>query len=141
MTVLGIDTATTVAAVGVVRDGRALSEVTEVSIVGHVARLPEMTSAALERAGVGIDAVQAIAVSVGPGSFTGLRVGLAFAKGIAFSSGMRLVGVSTLEALAMAAPADLVDIATAIDARRGETYLAAIRRSTISLHALTSTYC
>lgn len=128
MTVLGIDTATTVAAVGVVRDGRALSEVAEFSSVGHAARLPELASAALEQAGLDVADVQAIAVSRGPGSFTGLRVGVAFAKGVAFCGGSRLVGVSTLEALATAAPAGLTEVAAAIDARRGEVYLALFRR-------------
>lgn len=128
MTVLGIDTATTVATVGVVRDGRAISEVSECSQIGHASGLPDLTSTALRRAGIRIGDVDAIAVSLGPGSFTGLRVGLAFAKGIAFCGGCRLVGVSTLEALAAAAPVELDHVAAATDARRGETYLALFRR-------------
>jgi tRNA threonylcarbamoyladenosine biosynthesis protein TsaB len=73
--------------------------------------------------------VHAVAVSIGPGSFTGLRVGLGFAKGIAFAGDRGVAGVSTLEALAAAAPSGFATIATVTDARRGETYLAIFRRS------------
>src|SRR5262249_11885348 len=69
-----------------------------------------------------------LGVSVGPGSFTGLRVGLSFAKGVAFSGGCPLVGVGTPDALATRAPARYGRVATVLDARRGETYVAIFRR-------------
>jgi len=128
MLVLGIDTATEVAAVGMMRDGRVLSDVWERSPTGHAARLPALVARALEEANATIGDVDAVALSVGPGSFTGLRVGLSFAKGVAFSSGVRLVGVATLEALAMLAPESVRTIAVVLDARRGETYAAVFRR-------------
>jgi len=140
MLILGIDTATTVAAVGVVQaghDGRVLADVSEHSATGHVARLPDLVARALTEAGVGLGAVNALAVSVGPGSFTGLRVGLCFAKGIAFASGARLVGVGTLEALAATAPPRFSLVATVNDARRGETYVALFRRTALGIERVT----
>ncbi len=128
MTVLGIDTATTVTAVGVVRDGEILSDVSEVTTVGHAGQLPGLVNRALVESGVGLDDVEGIGVSVGPGSFTGLRVGLSFAKGVAFSGGCRLVGVATMDALATLAPERHSFVAVVLDARRGETYLALFRR-------------
>jgi tRNA threonylcarbamoyladenosine biosynthesis protein TsaB len=77
--------------------------------------------------------VEGLAVSLGPGSFTGLRVGLSFAKGIALASGARMFGVSTLQAFACVAPARFDFVAAVCDARRGETYAAAFRRSDGSL--------
>jgi tRNA threonylcarbamoyladenosine biosynthesis protein TsaB len=129
MIVLGIDTATLMSAVGVVRDECLLGEAAEGAGAGHAARLPALVAQALEQSALNLQQVDAIAVSTGPGSFTGLRVGLGFAKGIAFAASLRIVGVSTLEALAAAAPSRFTTIATVTDARRGETYLAMFRRS------------
>jgi len=78
----------------------------------------------LARAGVALDQLDAFAVSIGPGSFTGLRVGLATLKGLAFGSDRPAVAVSTLEALALAAGPDELPVVALIDARRGEVYAA-----------------
>jgi len=129
MTVLGIDTATAVSTVGVVRDARVVAEVVERSRTGHAAGLPALVRRALDQASARIEDLNGLAVSIGPGSFTGLRVGLSFAKGVAFASGTKIVGVSTLEALAVAVPAEFLTIAVACDARRGEVYLAMFRRT------------
>jgi len=110
-------------------DGRVLAEVFEHSGTGHAARLPELMATALAQAKIELAGVDALAVSIGPGSFTGLRVGLSFAKGVAFASGVRLVGVGTLEALATAAPPRFSLVAVVTDARRGETYSAVFRRT------------
>ena len=129
MIVLGLDTATAFTTVGLVRDGATVAELAERARVGHAARLPALVAQVLEQSTLTLQEVDAIAVSAGPGSFTGLRVGLGFAKGIAFASGLRIAGVSTLEALAAAAPSGFTTIATVTDARRGETYVAIFRRS------------
>jgi tRNA threonylcarbamoyladenosine biosynthesis protein TsaB len=69
--------------------------------------------------------VDAFAISIGPGSFTGLRVGLATLKGLAFGTGRPAVAVPTLEALALEAPPGEGPVVAALDARRGEVYAAA----------------
>jgi len=79
----------------------------------------------LRRAGAAPDDVEAFAVSVGPGSFTGLRVGIATVKGLAFGSGRPVAAVSSLRALARRAPAEASVAAALLDARRGEVYGAA----------------
>jgi tRNA threonylcarbamoyladenosine biosynthesis protein TsaB len=129
MTILGLDTATAFTTVGLVRDGATVAEVAERAGTGHAARLPALVARVLEQSTVTLQQVDAIAVSTGPGSFTGLRVGLGFAKGIAFAGGLRIAGVGTLEALATAAPPGFATIAAVTYARRGETYVAIFRRS------------
>ncbi len=105
-----------------------LAETSERSGTGHAGTLPALVLGALEAASIALADVEGLAVSLGPGSFTGLRVGLSFAKGVALASGARMVGVATLEALAAVAPARFGLVAVASDARRGETYVAAFRR-------------
>jgi tRNA threonylcarbamoyladenosine biosynthesis protein TsaB len=123
--VLGIDTATWTAAVGVGRDGVVLAEGTHREARSHTASLPALVERVLAQAALRVDDVEAVAVSIGPGSFTGLRIGLALAKGLAFAGGLPLVGVPTLEALAWvadAAPGE--QICAALDARKHEVYAA-----------------
>jgi tRNA threonylcarbamoyladenosine biosynthesis protein TsaB len=84
----------------------------------------------LSDAGLGWNALERIAVGVGPGTFTGLRIGVATARGLAQSLGVDLVGVSSLQALAHMActearEGEVVGILAAIDARRGEVFVAA----------------
>lgn len=85
-----------------------------------------LVEAVLADAGLALEAIGALAVTVGPGTFTGLRVGLAAARGIALARALPLVGVTTLEAVA--APVEALPgetIAAAFDARRDEIYLQA----------------
>jgi tRNA threonylcarbamoyladenosine biosynthesis protein TsaB len=87
--------------------------------------LTQLVERVLADAGLGVADVEALAVSIGPGSFTGLRVGLALAKGIAFAGGLPIAAVPTLEALAWtaeAAPGETV--CAALDARKREVYAA-----------------
>lgn len=157
MLILGIESATRVASVGVVRaavapdearrsppgrvaDGcTTLGEVSRDTGLAHGAELLALIEEALTRSGVAIDAVRCIAVGIGPGSFTGLRVALATAKGLVLGTDVALVGVSTLEALAATvlpgwspggAPPDLAAgslVASCLDARKGEVYGAVFR--------------
>jgi tRNA threonylcarbamoyladenosine biosynthesis protein TsaB len=127
VTVLGIDTATGVTTVGVCRDGEVLAERSESRGDGHASSLPALVETALADAGVGRNALGGVAVSIGPGSFTGLRVGISFAKGFCWAAGVPIVGVPTLAALAAAAP-DGEILVPCLDARRGQVYLGAYRR-------------
>jgi tRNA threonylcarbamoyladenosine biosynthesis protein TsaB len=86
--------------------------------------LPQLV-AMLAQARVALADVDAFALSIGPGSFTGLRVGLATLKGLAFGTARPAVPVPTLAALAFGAPAGEGPVVAALDARRGEVYAAA----------------
>lgn len=121
---LAIETATAAAGVAVLRGdavlaARRLPEGRQVSET----LLPALL-AALEDAGVALAALDGFAVSIGPGSFTGLRVGVSTAKGLAFGSAQRIVPVPTLAALALSADAGDAPVAALLDARRGEVYAA-----------------
>jgi tRNA threonylcarbamoyladenosine biosynthesis protein TsaB len=96
---------------------------------GHATRLLPLTAAVLTRAGIGWEGVDRIAVGVGPGTFTGLRIGIASARALARARGIPLVGVSTLQSLALAGPvpAGLDAVFAVIDARRGEVFAASWR--------------
>jgi tRNA threonylcarbamoyladenosine biosynthesis protein TsaB len=140
MIVLGLDTATASSAVALrIADGRTLEvrdDPAPGAHPGHATRLLDMARGLLERAGIGWAELDRIAVGVGPGTFTGLRVGIATARGLAQSLDAELVGVSSLRALAEGAFADVgaageagADAVLAvIDARRGEVFAAAYER-------------
>jgi len=91
---------------------------------GHQERLAPMASEAMAGAKLAFSDLDKIVVTVGPGSFTGLRVGLAFAKGLALATGAPLAGIGVLAALAVSAGPD-GQCAGVIDARRGMVYLQA----------------
>jgi tRNA threonylcarbamoyladenosine biosynthesis protein TsaB len=131
VTILGFDTATADAAVAVTRDGEVVHEERvepgEGGSPRHSAALLPAIEAAAQRAG-GWDAVDRIAVGIGPGSFTGLRIGIATARALGQGLGKPLVPVVTLEALGRAAAehpgADAVPRLAALDARRGQLFAA-----------------
>jgi tRNA threonylcarbamoyladenosine biosynthesis protein TsaB len=120
--VLGLDTCLSSCSVAVLDGERVLASAREVMARGHQERLAPMARDVMAQAGLAFDRLDRIAVTVGPGSFTGLRVGIAFAKGLAFALDKPAVGIGTLEALA-AQGSGLVF--PAIDARRGQLYLQA----------------
>jgi tRNA threonylcarbamoyladenosine biosynthesis protein TsaB len=112
--ILGFDTATSIATSALVRGGTVLGERTTTPV-----RVLEDVDALLREAGVDARELDALAVGVGPGSFTGVRMGLAAARGLALSLDIPLAGVSTLAALAAGAP----DAVPLIDAKRRELFL------------------
>jgi tRNA threonylcarbamoyladenosine biosynthesis protein TsaB len=122
--ILGIDCATWTASVGVVGDHEVLAESTRRVSGSHAAHLLELIENALGTCARRLAEVDLIAVSLGPGSFTGLRICLSTAKGLAMATGAELVGVSTLEALAMVAAPRGGRICPVLDARKGEVYAA-----------------
>lgn len=93
-------------------------------VKGHAEHLMGVIAATMAEAGVGYPDLGAIAVTIGPGSFTGVRVGVSAARGFALALAIPAIGVSTLEGLAAEALADFpgVPVLAAIDARRGELY-------------------
>ena len=121
MRVLIVDTALGACSAGVVEDGRLLGLRTELMTKGHQERLAGMARDAVADAGGGFGALDRIGVTVGPGSFTGLRVGLAFAQGLGAGLDRPVVGVSTLDALAASVEVGGL-VAAVIDARRGQVY-------------------
>jgi tRNA threonylcarbamoyladenosine biosynthesis protein TsaB len=143
MIVLGFDTATHATAVALaLGDGRVLhsrDDPPPQAHPGHATRLLGMADGLLLQARIQWTSLERIAVGVGPGRFTGLRVGIATARGLAQALGIELAGVSTLEALAQeAARADgagHVGILAVIDARRGEVFAGAFERGDGSARA------
>jgi tRNA threonylcarbamoyladenosine biosynthesis protein TsaB len=111
--ILAFDTATDVATSALVWDGEVLGELSSRPVA-----VLETLDAVLRRGGVRDSQVQGLVVGTGPGSFTGLRMGLATARTLAFSLDIGLAGVSTLDALAAGAP----DATPVIDARRREVF-------------------
>jgi tRNA threonylcarbamoyladenosine biosynthesis protein TsaB len=126
MTVLGIETATSVCGAAIVDAGRVISSRSVMSQQVHSERLIGLIDDCARDTGP----AGAVAVSIGPGSFTGLRIGLSVAKGIAYAASIPLVAVPTLGALAFRAaqaPGAGSVIAAMIDARRDEVYTAVYR--------------
>lgn len=127
MLVLGLETATPACSVALVDDRGLVAESTLVAGPVHSERLMPMVEQLLEGAGVERREIGGLAVSRGPGSFTGLRIGIATAKALAYAWGRPLVGIPTLDALAFnAGPVNAV-IYPLLEARRGEVYTAAYR--------------
>lgn len=122
---LALDTAAETSGVAVLVGGVVRSEVVEASSTQHSRRLFRIIEAALEGAGVAKADLGCVAVTRGPGSFTGLRVGVATAKGLAYALGVPLAGVSTLEAMARGAGPFPGVVAPFLDARKGQVYGAA----------------
>ncbi|TNM66299.1 tRNA (adenosine(37)-N6)-threonylcarbamoyltransferase complex dimerization subunit type 1 TsaB [Aliirhizobium smilacinae] len=116
---------------------KLLSVVSEEIGKGHAERLMAVIDQALDEAGVDLKSVGKIAVMIGPGSFTGIRVGVAAARGLALSLGIECVGVSTLETLAashLAISHSDKPVLVAMDAKREEIYAQAFGVDGVSLN-------
>ena len=120
MIVLGLDTCLNACSVAVLDGETVLAHASEPMARGHQERLAPMARAVMAEAGIPFSRLQRIGATVGPGSFTGLRVGVAFAKGLGSALGLPAVGVGSLEALAAEANGL---VAAVIDARRDQLYL------------------
>ena len=122
MLTLGIDTSAVTASAALVSDGEVVSECSVTGALTHSEHLVPMINDVLAFAGKRIGDVSLFAVNAGPGSFTGLRIGVSTVKGLAFAGGVPCAAVSTLEALAMRlAPYSSV-LCPVMDARRNEFY-------------------
>lgn len=99
MLVLGINTVADACEAGLVRDGAIVADHAEPMNQGHDARLAPVVETLMQKAGIAFAELTRVAVVVGPGSFTGVRVGVAFARGLGLSLDIPVVGVTSLEAL------------------------------------------
>lgn len=124
--ILAIETATGCGSValtkGTLIGGKVVAEYTLQPEVTHSRRLLGSVEAMLEAVGIGWSGVDAVAVSQGPGSFTGLRIGMAAAKGIALAADRPLLGVPTLDALATQLTPTNVPVCCLLDARKQQVY-------------------
>src|SRR5690606_31806688 len=141
-TVLSLDTALGACSAAVVAcsadDTRVLARAFELRARGHAEALAPMIADVMAAAGLDFGDLDRLAVTVGPGSFTGLRVGIATARGLALATGLPVVGITTLEAIA----ANVTEqesatrgrrVVAVIDARRDEVYVEMFHRDLQSL--------
>src|SRR5437773_1415906 len=136
MRVLALDTTTRAGSVAVVDDERVVAERRGDESRTHAERLPVEITALLESCGLALPDVDRFAVAIGPGSFTGLRIGIATIQGLAFVTERPVVGVSALEALAQmgSRPLGADDIVAAwMDAHRREVFSALYRVTALPL--------
>jgi len=141
MIILGLDSATPTASVALVEDGELVAEefydktnkleypsVTHQKTGNHTEIVLPLIQSILDRGKISLTALSGLAVSIGPGSFTGLRIALATVKGIAYEWGVPVVGVSTLQANAARVKDHEGVVCSLLDARKQEVYAAIFNR-------------
>lgn len=141
-TLLALETATSVCGVALLKDGTLLAEASLHRPRVHAEQLAPLVEALLARSKVAPAELDALAVSMGPGSYTGLRIGVSTAKGLAMAVDAALIGVPTLEALAASVCPYARDgdvVSAILDARRDEVYAAVYRIDGHTLAPLTET--
>lgn len=121
MNILAIDTSTLIASVAVVRDDRPTAT-RDARVTTHSERLLVLVDEVLSESGLRLEDIDLFACGAGPGSFTGLRIGLATAKGLAFALGKPLVVASSLAALALEAGPCRKPVLALLDAKKHEVY-------------------
>jgi tRNA threonylcarbamoyladenosine biosynthesis protein TsaB len=134
MKMLAVDTALGACSVAITADGETLAHHWVAMPRGHAEALAPMVERAMAEAGLAFADLDRLAVTTGPGTFTGQRVGLAFMRGLRIALGKPLIGLTTLEVMAAAAEAEARTPLTAVlhEAKRGEVYAAVYRgRETI----------
>ncbi|MDX9709637.1 MAG: tRNA (adenosine(37)-N6)-threonylcarbamoyltransferase complex dimerization subunit type 1 TsaB [Trichloromonas sp.] len=119
-----VDTATPAGSVAVCQGEKLLGEIVLSGPANHTDHLLGTIDELLRGAGLALDDMDGFAVVLGPGSFTGLRVGVATVKGLALAAGKPVVGVSSLAALAWRLPFAALPVCPLLDARKGEVYAA-----------------
>jgi tRNA threonylcarbamoyladenosine biosynthesis protein TsaB len=127
MKVFGIDTAVGTGSVAIVEDDVLIAEVLLTSRQTHARRIMKAVDTVLAMTGSPLSDLDGFAVSVGPGSFTGLRIGISTVKGLAFSVGKPITAVTTLDALAFQFPYVRTLICPMLNARKKAVYVALYR--------------
>jgi tRNA threonylcarbamoyladenosine biosynthesis protein TsaB len=127
MNLLAIETSTEACSVALIHGDEVVAR-SEIAPRRHAELVLPMADALLAEAGLGRHALDVIAVGRGPGAFTGVRLGISLAQGMALALDVPVVTVSSLAALALEAPEDDAAILAVIDARMGEIYAASYRR-------------
>jgi len=127
MRILSVDTATKSCSVAIIDQESLLAEVTFITEQTHAKHLMEMINAATALSGVAVSDLDGYAVTQGPGSFTGMRIGISVVKGLSVASDKPIVGVSTLDVLAFQSTFSSCLICPVLDARRGEVYFSRYR--------------
>jgi len=127
MLTLAFESSAKAASVALVEDGRLLSQYSQCSGLTHSRTLLPMAEDMLKNAELTLDKVDLFAVAHGPGSFTGIRIGVSTVKGLAWASGKPCVGVSTLEAMAWHGLSAGGYVCPVMDARRSQVYNALFR--------------
>ena len=122
MNILAIDTSALTATAAVLSDGVLIGEISITTKLTHSQTIMPMIDELLKKVSLDISDIDIFACSTGPGSFTGLRIGIGTVKGLAYGLGKNVVGVSTLEALAHNIDCTDCVISPIMDARRGQVY-------------------
>jgi len=123
--ILAVDTATHTGSAALTDNGAVLAEYSLFSKETHSRRLLQAVEHLLAQTGLALNDIDGLAVTIGPGSFTGIRLGLATFKGLALATGKPVVGISTMDALAANFPVADRPVFPVIDARKGEVFTAA----------------
>jgi tRNA threonylcarbamoyladenosine biosynthesis protein TsaB len=140
--ILAINTSSPQFSVAVLRDnGRLVAEQVTAVKSKNFRALTLSLDSLLQHSGVEFGHLRSLAVAVGPGSFTGLRVGLALAKGICHGLGIPVVGVSSLEAMASQWPDGALPICSIIESRKGEAFVALFRKKGQELVRMSPDMC
>ena len=127
MKILAIESSATAASAALCEDEELIAQTFQHSGLTHSRTLLPMVLTMLEQCGAGLEGVDLIAVAAGPGSFTGLRIGVSTAKGLAWPGNKPCAGVSTLEAMAWSLAHTGAIVVPVMDARRGQLYNALFR--------------
>lgn len=137
MTILALESSAGPVSVAILTDGKIVAAQFENSGLTHSSTLLPMVDSVLNASGLDLSDISAIAVAAGPGSFTGLRIGVSTAKGLAWGRSIPCLAVSTLEAMARQASGVEGILVPVMDARRGQFYNALFRSNGKDIQRLT----
>lgn len=127
MKILAVDTSATAASVAVAEENKLIGEFSINTALTHSQTLMPMVDVLLKNTGLSVNDINAVAVNAGPGSFTGVRIGVAAVKGIAFPKNLHCVSVSTLESMAYNMLGNDCVVCSVMDARCSQVYNALFR--------------